>query len=262
MLKSILAAGALISMVGLANPAQATVYDLAAGFSATNSAPWAYGYIPPSNPGGVFFPTYTAASVGQPVESWSDASLPQTATYGTPSVTHNTSASEWSCCNSVVLLGGQAAFHPGQNGEIASYRFTAPTSGRYGLSSFFSGRDYAGPTDTFVSITLNGLSSQIFGAVIDGYAGDSIRSAFGPSPTASFNTILNLTAGELVFFNVGFDPNGTRGSGPFYYDTTGISATLTSGVPEPSTWAMMLVGFAGLALWTRLTARRRAATVV
>jgi hypothetical protein len=32
------------------------------------------------------------------------------------------------------------------------------------------------------------------------------------------------------------------------FDTTGISATLTTDVPEPSTWAMMILGFAGVAL--------------
>ncbi|MBL8655098.1 MAG: PEP-CTERM sorting domain-containing protein, partial [Alphaproteobacteria bacterium] len=33
--------------------------------------------------------------------------------------------------------------------------------------------------------------------------------------------------------------------------TGNVGATIASGVPEPSTWAMMLVGFAGLAMATR-----------
>jgi hypothetical protein len=32
----------------------------------------------------------------------------------------------------------------------------------------------------------------------------------------------------------------------FEFDMAGPSVTQTSGVPEPSTWAMMLIGFAGL----------------
>jgi hypothetical protein len=41
--------------------------------------------------------------------------------------------------------------------------------------------------------------------------------------------------------------------------TGNVGATIASGVPEPSTWAMMLIGFAGLAMATRR--RQRAITL-
>lgn len=248
-LRLMVTAGATLALtLAATNTSMAAVYSLADQFSSSNNgSPWAYGYYTAAGTS-TYFPQYSAASAGNPIEGYSDPSLPQTAVYGTPNDDHNISTSQFQS-GTVVWLADQATFHPGQNGEFAFYRFTAPTTGSYSLTTAFSGRDFAGPTNTEVLINVGSeFNIPLFTGIINGYAGDANRAAYGPSPNASFDSSLFLTAGENVYFSVGFDPAGTRGSGPFYYDTTGVSATLVSGVPEPSTWAMMLLGFGGIGM--------------
>lgn len=164
------------------------------------------------------------------------------------------------------MLSDQAAFHPGEQGEIASYEFVAPRSGDYYLSSEFSGRDFVGPTDTQVSV-VDGLGTiPIFTGVVDGYAGSSAFDdmgaipAFGPSPDITFNDRLYLTKGDQLYFNVAFDPHGTRASGPWFYNSTAIAVKLT--VPEPSTWVLMALGFMGLGLAAYRGARKDSAATI
>ncbi len=111
------------------------------------------------------------------------------------------------------------------------------------MAATFSGRDYAGPTDTQIQVLLNGVTA-LFTGTVDGYAGDSTRSASGASPSINFDQDVTLSAGDSLYFTVGFDPSGGRPSGPFYYDTTGIAATID--VPEPASLALLGFGLAGL----------------
>jgi hypothetical protein len=48
--------------------------------------------------------------------------------------------------------------------------------------------------------------------------------------------------GNGLFFGQG----GGGGGGSFVWDPSSLSAQPTLSIPEPSTWAMALVGFAGL----------------
>jgi hypothetical protein len=131
-------------------------------------------------------------------------------------------------------------------------------------------------------------ATPIFVGVVNGYAGNSAFdgmgaiAAFGPSPTVTFDDGLNLSKGDRLFFNVAWDPNGTRTTEPFFGDTTAIAATLTSGgstlelvsqfsdaqgpvwrygvytVPQSSTWLMMALGLVGLGAARRARALRPA----
>jgi PEP-CTERM motif-containing protein len=255
----ICAAAAGLSM----DAADAGTYNLANEFSSAQGPVWFYGVYTAG--GFVEFPNFTPATSSSgsgALEGWVNL---QTEVLGTPGDSHNTSTGEWPCsCGTVVLLPGQAGFHPGPNGEIASYEFVAPVSGKYQLSSEFSGRDFTGPTDTQVSVVDGFGTTPIFTDVVDGYAGSSAIDgfgaipAFGPSPDITFNDSLYLTKGDQLYFNVAFDPHGTRASGPWLYDSTAIAATLTV-VPEPSTWALMALGFMGLCFAAHRTSHRERA---
>jgi hypothetical protein len=93
---------------------------------------------------------------------------------------------------------------------------------------------------------------------------NSLLSGFGPynfflvqqSPDASYvlieKTILALSAStELTLF-------GANKSGNFYVDDVSVRRVI-SAVPEPSTWALLIVGFAGAGAMVRRSRRIRGA---
>jgi len=120
--------------------------------------------------------------------------------------------------------------HPGVNGQYSVVRFTAPTAGLYSLSGFFQGIDPA-PTTSDVHVLVNGVA--IFNGNISTFG---VQNNFSASP--------NLNVGDHVDFEVGFGTGGAPN------DSTGLSATLTTGVPEPGTLALLGMG-AALIAWSR-----------
>jgi len=219
-----LAAAAAISAIPIGG--QAATYDINADFSllANPAGVWSYGYI---DTGGFHF-------YDQPdgVDNAWRSSVVQS--LEAPVDFNNTT-------DGVVnrLLPHTAGFHPGPGGEFSVYRFTAPTTGSYRLSALFGAADTGG---TDVHVLKNGTS--IFDHEID----PSVN------PSVPFDTILGLTAGEIVDFTVGWGVNAN-----FFSDSTSINATLTAlapvAVPEPETYALMM---AGLGLLGFVARRRKA----
>ncbi|MEP6982025.1 MAG: PEPxxWA-CTERM sorting domain-containing protein [Sphingomicrobium sp.] len=82
----------------------------------------------------------------------------------------------------------------------------------------------------------------------DSTSQDFILNAIGASGWNQYNVTSNLAAGKNL---VGFGIYGTT-SGPTYLDDFVIN--VGGGVPEPSTWAMMLLGFGAMGVAMR---RRR-----
>ena len=77
-----------------------------------------------------------------------------------------------------------------------------------------------------------------------------------------------LSAGQSYSFDLLFDDRIVDSSGAFlktqFYDThtDGSFSTAAGAVPEPSTWAMMLMGFGGLGFAASLRGRKQGATAI
>jgi hypothetical protein len=241
---SVTAIAAVLSM----GPAHATTYTLGQGFSSQGPI-WYYGSVALGAP----YPDYVTSFLGNPsIQAWADTSQPQYSQYGTPSVFYNSTASGVTLVNTVYLPAGQVAFHPGANGEDSTVLFVAPTSGDYNVTASFTGLDFVGPTDTAVYVDFQQVG------IVAGYDGGGSNTTSGPNPVVTWTGSGYLAAGEPLAFSVAFDPSNLsgRGTGPFYYDTTGISVSVST--PEPSTWALMALGFAGLGFAGFRQARRSA----
>jgi hypothetical protein len=92
-------------------------------------------------------------------------------------------------------------------------------------------------TTTDVHILLNGVSP--FDGAVNG---------FGPSSDQSFATSLSLQVGDHLDFAVG---DGADGS--FLNDSTGLEATISDAIPEPSTFAItcIVAACSGFFCWRR-----------
>ena len=215
----------------LSAQASASTYDLSSSFSTTSnsSGPFTFGYE--TTLGGTFTAynstTTVVGSTGQFV-GWTDGQSNEPNVYKNLSMTTNN-------IGTVSEAAGQVSFHPGPNREFSVIRFTAPVSSLYAISGSAFGTDFVGPTDTEIYGALNQAAPIDLGAV-RGYN----------AQTLTYNGSIFLTAGTTVDALVGYDPLGTRPTGPFSYDTTGVNLSFTSAVPEPSTWAMMVLGFCGI----------------
>jgi hypothetical protein len=133
-----------------------------------------------------------------------------------------------------LLPPNSSSFHPGANGEFSHYVWTAPFDGTFSLSATFSPFDMGG---TDVHILENG--AQIFEGEVS------------PGVPQSFNPLLPLVllSGATLDFAVGRGIDGT-----FYYDTTGIAATISTGGSVPDggmTVSMFGLGLAGIAFLRR-----------
>ncbi len=151
-------------------------------------------------------PTYTGATNGSfPIGYW----VP------------DDSASRWV----TPTINAADSFDPSQNGTYlyTQYFDLSSTTG----ASFF-GKFAA--DNTVLSITLNGK------AIANNIGGDSFYSLFGDGNSGDFKIGQNV----LTFDVLNFAQNGGNPSG---LDVKFTSASFTSAVPEPSTWAMMILGF-------------------
>ena len=137
--------------------------------------------------------------------------------------------------------------------ELLTLHATSVGVGSGTVSGGFFSQPYSG-SFSILEGAVNVLSGTFTDAVFGGVGGTSL--------TLSAS---NGTAGELVHFTSDLithlaDPLGVSfsfadvtpgvrltGLNTLGSSTMSVSGTFSSAVPEPSTWAMMLVGFAGLA---------------
>jgi hypothetical protein len=228
---------AMIAAIALAlasGAAQASLYDAVGDFSSTTnpSNQWTYGY----GVTGSSFKAYTQES--STLYPGANVWYTTTPGYNLPIVGHSDSGT--TCCTggiTVTVPPDVLWMHPGStlNGSSSVdsiVEWTAPASGTYLISGFFEQLDTTGNGDGVRAIV------DVNGHTV--YSPTVGPNSPYPGPPYKFSYTTALNAGQTVLFGV-----NDGGNGNFYYDSTGLSATISS-VPEPATWAMMILGFAGM----------------
>jgi hypothetical protein len=213
------------ALIGICAPAQATVYNVLSAPSAPFSFTAASGTSP--------LVLYPGTLGGQPVW-WNELPLPQTAY-----VVNNSTGSTVSYSNTVNLPANSLGLDPQSVANVA-VNFTAPSTGVYDVIGNFLGIDtgeYLHPVEIVA-----GSSTVLFSGNIGSYGA-----------LDNFNFSTSLTAGETLSFLVKTgNPDGgcsTAGASGFCNLSTGLQAQISS-VPEPATWAMMVLGFLGVGFVT------------
>jgi hypothetical protein len=182
--------------------AQVIVADLAGDFSTTSNpnGAWTFGYTPgvPGAEAGTFVVFSTASEVAAGVTVWFD---PTNAVLNAPGVGLNDSGAT---TNGVAP--GEVALHPGQAGEYAIARWTAPAAGTYSVEVQFKEGD-TGDTD--------GLLLH----------NDSVLVTEASTSTSSMHQLsVVMAAGDRLEVAVG-------NKGDFLFDSTPVIFTIRTSSP-------------------------------
>jgi hypothetical protein len=221
--------GALAAAAGLmaiCAPAQAAVYNVLDAPNGTFNFTATFGTSPL---------VLSAGNINGLPYWWNEQGLPQTAY-----VVKNTTGSTVNYSNTVNLPTVSLSLDPQGVANVA-VNFIAPTAGTYNVVSKFFGDD-TGERTHLVDVLDNGI--QMFAPV-------SISTDGG---VANFDFSVTLAATDKLSFVV---YGGSLDDCGFCNLSTGLQAQITS-VPEPQTWAMMMLGFAGIGFMTYRRSRKSA----
>ncbi|MEJ2406273.1 MAG: PEP-CTERM sorting domain-containing protein, partial [Candidatus Thiodiazotropha sp.] len=206
----------------------ASAYSITDDFTTSQNpnGVWTYGWL--DSLGGAFttYDQLTTETFGSTISIWKDSSSPG-GRGDAPAIAINSSGATYTgWAGTHVFQTGWAAFHPGINGYISDYRFTAPDAGIYNIAFDFEGADSwtYGPTSTQVFIRTN--TDILYSEFITGSGYQSRR---------SFSGTVSLSEGQVLDIGVMDGGNG------FYNDLTAIRGRIAA-VPVPGTYAMMLAG--------------------
>ena len=151
---------------------------------------------------------------------------------------------------SVALLGQRGVIgsntNPLQVDQFAPIRFSFNQT----INSItFNFGDSGGDNDSPVNISAYSLANVLLGTAVGSYPA-------GASAGASLT--LNFAGASYFLASSGVQAPGNNANSIFW-DIGDVQSNGAGGVPEPATWAMMLVGFGGLGAVMRR--RRTAATL-
>ena len=132
-------------------------------------------------------------------------------TFATPPVVGHNDTSNTICWRTICDPPRYLVVHPGPNNEVSVVRWTAPSSGSFGVQGAVAGLDYQYPTTTTFYEVLNS-HRILFTATIDSYK----------SPVF-FQHVLTVSAGDTVDFAVDFGQDGN-----YIGDSTGIQFKVTN----------------------------------
>jgi hypothetical protein len=152
----------------------------------------------------------------------------------------------------IGLLDNNLTYNPQTQGAISSLGFsydreasftTSAAQGRFlveqdGLFYVSLTPAFLAPANQYMQISNSGLTSASF------YQLCLVNCGTGNYGTEESSNGPNF-AGDPLTFGIYVATNSSNGTNQnFYYDN--LDVTINSAVPEPSTWAMMILGFAGI----------------
>lgn len=222
---------AALAAFATASPALAQSYDAFNGFqgdtdqsaNGVNNGNFIYGTVNQATPeSGTFFSVNTSCLFAgsiclQSSTAGGNNSLPGVYAGGNPVNQFTT----------VTVPQDRLLVHPGNNSDLTAALFVAPSAGVYRLFTSFNSQD-SNPT----GIDIYRLGVQPNGA--GPFTFDQI--AFNTTSAFSDFQLVTLNESQAIGYGIG-------SGGNFFNDSTGLKFTVFAGVPEPTTWSLIILGF-------------------
>ena len=237
MIRNTLLGAALFAAIPAA--ANAATYDAFTSFDGTQGAGnFYYGEANPATPGtsGVFFTANTNCFIDNAtcLQRAPNHDVPGFTKGGSPAFQYG----------SVNVPNDRLLGHPANDDGDTFVAFVAPTAGRYRYTATFNIQD-VNPSGVGIDLikTTGGGLPLIFSRIGEIGAQNTTFTTSGQ---------FNLGASEAFGF-------GLNRAGQYFNDSTGVNFTVSSFVPEPAQWALLVGGFGLVGATAR---RRRRSTAV
>ncbi len=219
-----LALASLIAAVLVTPTAQAASWDLATDFANANysGSPWTFGWEAATGLNGTLTRYDTLLTDGTGVKYW---------WYDFNHHSYDYTAGIGKNVGQAPVNGispGEVALHPGWDNSFGVARWTAPVSGTFDVGATFGTGDL-GWESYYISVNKS-----------------TVLQSLSDSDGQVFTFRRQLNAGDTIDFIVGVPVGWGYG-----YDSTPLSATITTAVPEPESYALMLAGLGLLGFMAR-----------
>jgi len=232
-----------------------TLYDLSRDFSLTMNpaGPWEFGFSATPSLAPDQFKRYRVADARNPIGFWHPAPEVNADEGYYPYAAWNAAKrSRVDPTRSWALGPGEVALEASNDGQYSIVRFVVPRSGRHRVQARFRGI-HARLSSTDVHVLVNATS--VLDASVEGYGGDrKFHPRQGRQPRAIFSRALDLQAGDVVSFAVGYGSNRTH-----FNDTTGLRVRIVA--PRPAgQLAFVRAPFMSAATVSAIASSRRTAS--